>query len=281
MMNKGTREIVRESVVDGMLGFVQIRFVKFPDQAVPLKMIAITLNLCAVVFLFQRIPISMKEKSRGSPLDFKAPDYSAKNSALTVATQNQTTIWRNGSHTYEARAHVRVLACAKSERDSYQAAYIQDTAGFVQSLSRSEYDSGRWMSDGSDTIPRTALQQDNAVRGTHPVPSAYPYVIALAKQNPCKLRFLKDEELKFSADSNQGFLYNTSNHNLVNMDTVQEQFCSNSEESYNQKNICNIDGEINRNNYSCTPISVQMDILAEVERNLIIMREEDTLKQSF
>ena len=28
-------------------------------------------------------------------IELKAPDYSAKNSALTVATQNQMAVWRN------------------------------------------------------------------------------------------------------------------------------------------------------------------------------------------
>ncbi|XP_018404613.1 PREDICTED: uncharacterized protein LOC108781194 [Cyphomyrmex costatus] len=92
----------------------------------------------------------------------------------------------------------------------------------------------------------------------------------------CSIMFSHPRNIEKN-DNCEASTVNEQVHNLVSMDTVQEQFCSNSKESYNYKNICNIDGEINRISKSCSPVSVQMeDILAEVERNLIIMREKDT-----
>ncbi|EGI63875.1 hypothetical protein G5I_07720 [Acromyrmex echinatior] len=43
---------------------------------------------------------------------FQAPENCllAKNSALTVATQNQTAVWRNGSHSFKHES-MSVLAC--------------------------------------------------------------------------------------------------------------------------------------------------------------------------
>ncbi|KYN45391.1 hypothetical protein ALC56_00238, partial [Trachymyrmex septentrionalis] len=47
----------------------------------------------------------------------KAPDYSAKNSTLTVATQNQPAVWRTGSHTFTSTSPCTYVCSPSARRE--------------------------------------------------------------------------------------------------------------------------------------------------------------------